>query len=129
MSFTASVGAPLFIYLLLRQDADVAPLIPLRLKPAPLIEGVRSRHPRAIGPARSVLAGGASWWPCSVPNGSGKSTLLGALAGILPATGMVRLCGEAVSELSWPELALRRAMLPQRQPQLFSYSGVSGAGP
>lgn len=53
------------------------------------------------------------------PNGSGKSTLLGALAGILPAEGTVRLGGEALADLSWPELARRRAMLPQRQPQLF----------
>lgn len=53
------------------------------------------------------------------PNGSGKSTLLGALAGILPAEGRVRLGGEAIADLSWPELARRRAMLPQRQPQLF----------
>jgi len=53
------------------------------------------------------------------PNGSGKSTLLGALAGILPADGAVLLGGEVLTDLSWPELAKRRAMLPQRQPQLF----------
>ena len=53
------------------------------------------------------------------PNGSGKSTLLGALAGILPAGGTVVLGGEVLTDLSWPELARRRAMLPQRQPQLF----------
>ncbi|MFM5136052.1 ATP-binding cassette domain-containing protein [Aeromonas rivipollensis] len=53
------------------------------------------------------------------PNGSGKSTLLGALAGILPAEGAVLLGGEVLTDLSWPELARRRAMLPQRQPQLF----------
>ncbi|WP_421291049.1 ATP-binding cassette domain-containing protein [Aeromonas taiwanensis] len=53
------------------------------------------------------------------PNGSGKSSLLGALAGILPAEGVVLLGGEALTALSWPELAKRRAMLPQRQPQLF----------
>lgn len=53
------------------------------------------------------------------PNGSGKSTLLGALAGILPAEGCVLLGGEATGDMSWPELSRRRAMLPQRQPQLF----------
>jgi vitamin B12 transport system ATP-binding protein len=53
------------------------------------------------------------------PNGSGKSTLLGALAGILPAEGNVLLGGDVLTDLSWPELAKRRAMLPQRQPQLF----------
>lgn len=53
------------------------------------------------------------------PNGSGKSTLLGALAGILPADGSVLLGGEVLTDLSWPALAKRRAMLPQRQPQLF----------
>ena len=52
------------------------------------------------------------------PNGSGKSSLLGALAGLLPADGAV-LLGRAITTLSWPELATRRAMLPQRQPQLF----------
>lgn len=53
------------------------------------------------------------------PNGSGKSTLLGALAGILPAQGDVLLAGQSISDMSWPELARQRAMLPQRQPQLF----------
>ncbi len=53
------------------------------------------------------------------PNGSGKSTLLGALAGLLPGQGEVRIGGESLADLSWPALAQRRAMLPQRQPQLF----------
>lgn len=53
------------------------------------------------------------------PNGSGKSTLLGALAGLLPGQGEVRIGGESLADLSWLALAQRRAMLPQRQPQLF----------
>ena len=52
------------------------------------------------------------------PNGSGKSTLLGALAGLLPGQGEVRIGGASLADLSWPALAQRRAMLPQRQPQL-----------
>ncbi|MGE6262908.1 ATP-binding cassette domain-containing protein, partial [Aeromonas media] len=53
------------------------------------------------------------------PTGGGKSPLLGGLAGILPVEGAVLLGGEVLTDLSWPELARRRAMLPQRQPQLF----------
>ncbi|CAJ1806210.1 Vitamin B12 import ATP-binding protein BtuD [Aeromonas hydrophila] len=53
------------------------------------------------------------------PNGSGKSTLLGALAGLLPGQGEVRIGGQSLADLSWPALAQLRAMLPQRQPQLF----------
>ncbi|MGY3943013.1 ATP-binding cassette domain-containing protein [Aeromonas tecta] len=53
------------------------------------------------------------------PNGSGKSTLLGALAGTVSAEGDVLLDGQSISLMSWPELARQRAMLPQRQPQLF----------
>ncbi|MGW1779960.1 heme ABC transporter ATP-binding protein [Streptomyces sp. NPDC002143] len=48
------------------------------------------------------------------PNGAGKSTLLGALAADLPASeGVVRIQGRAAGEWSAPELALRRAVLPQ----------------
>ena len=79
---------------------------------------------RALGiPARPSpldLAGaGGQLVALPGPSGSGKSTLLGALAGILPADGAVLLGGEVLTDLSWPELARRRAMLPQRQPQLF----------
>jgi iron complex transport system ATP-binding protein len=48
------------------------------------------------------------------PNGAGKSTLLGALAADLTATrGTVRLFGRPAAEWTAPELALRRAVLPQ----------------
>ena len=94
------------------------PADPSALEPAPLIEAQALAIPERLAPLDLCWQGG-QLVALLGPNGSGKSTLLGALAGILPATGRVRLCGEAVSELSWPELARRRAMLPQRQPQLF----------
>ena len=48
------------------------------------------------------------------PNGAGKSTLLAALAADLPVdSGVVRVCGRPVSRWAAPELALRRAVLPQ----------------
>ncbi|MCM2414470.1 heme ABC transporter ATP-binding protein [Streptomyces sp. RKAG290] len=48
------------------------------------------------------------------PNGAGKSTLLAALAADLPAdSGAVLIGGRPVTDWSAPELALRRAVLPQ----------------
>lgn len=94
------------------------PANPSALEPAPLIEAQALAIPERLASLDLCWQGG-QLVALLGPNGSGKSTLLGALAGILPATGRVRLCGEAVSDLSWPELARRRAMLPQRQPQLF----------
>ena len=49
------------------------------------------------------------------PNGSGKSTLLKALAGILPATGSVRLDGLELLTLPARELAKHVAFLPQNR--------------
>jgi len=57
------------------------------------------------------------------PNGAGKSTLLGALAGDLAAAdGGVRINGRPVTEWSAPELALRRAVLPQSAALSFPFS-------
>ncbi|MFF8583294.1 heme ABC transporter ATP-binding protein [Streptomyces althioticus] len=57
------------------------------------------------------------------PNGAGKSTLLGALAAdIAPAGGVVRIHGRPVSDWSAPELALRRAVLPQSSALSFPFS-------
>ncbi|GAA2919397.1 heme ABC transporter ATP-binding protein [Streptomyces erythrogriseus] len=57
------------------------------------------------------------------PNGAGKSTLLGALAADLaPAYGVVRIHGRPVSDWSAPELALRRAVLPQASALSFPFS-------
>ncbi|MFI8945621.1 heme ABC transporter ATP-binding protein [Streptomyces sp. NPDC053750] len=56
------------------------------------------------------------------PNGAGKSTLLGALAADLPADeGVVRVHGRPVTEWSAPELALRRAVLPQSASLSFPF--------
>ncbi|MFJ8055863.1 heme ABC transporter ATP-binding protein [Streptomyces sp. NPDC096142] len=57
------------------------------------------------------------------PNGAGKSTLLGALAADLtPAAGVVRINGRPVGEWSAPELALRRAVLPQAATLSFPFT-------
>ena len=47
------------------------------------------------------------------PNGAGKTTLLRALAGLIPATGAVRVGDDALSALSLRERAKRFAYLPQ----------------
>ncbi|MGV9457147.1 heme ABC transporter ATP-binding protein [Streptomyces sp. NPDC003635] len=57
------------------------------------------------------------------PNGAGKSTLLGALAADVPAVGgVVRVHGRPATEWSAPELALRRAVLPQSATLTFPFS-------
>lgn len=85
---------------------------------APLIEARALAIPARLAPLDLAWAGG-QLVALLGPNGSGKSTLLGALAGILPAQGGVLLDGEVLTDLGWQGLARRRAMLPQRQPQLF----------
>lgn len=47
------------------------------------------------------------------PNGAGKTTLLRALAGLVPASGVIEVGGEALSSLSLRERARRFAYLPQ----------------
>ncbi|MEV6245135.1 heme ABC transporter ATP-binding protein [Streptomyces sp. NPDC051742] len=48
------------------------------------------------------------------PNGAGKSTLLGVLAGdLVPDAGEVRIGDRPIAGWTAPELALRRAVLPQ----------------
>jgi iron complex transport system ATP-binding protein len=47
------------------------------------------------------------------PNGAGKTTLLRAIAGLLPADGVVRVAGDTVATLSIRERARRFAYLPQ----------------
>ncbi|MFH9738044.1 heme ABC transporter ATP-binding protein [Streptomyces roseolus] len=56
------------------------------------------------------------------PNGAGKSTLLSVLAGDLaPEVGTVRIGGRAAGDWSAPELALRRAVLPQSAALSFPF--------
>jgi iron complex transport system ATP-binding protein len=47
------------------------------------------------------------------PNGAGKTTLLRALAGLLPARGVVHVGGDALGSLSLRERAKRFGYLPQ----------------
>ncbi|HMN85344.1 MAG TPA: ABC transporter ATP-binding protein, partial [Bauldia sp.] len=47
------------------------------------------------------------------PNGAGKTTLLRAVAGLVPATGDIRLGGTPLGELPRRERAKRLAYLPQ----------------
>ncbi|MFE7119943.1 heme ABC transporter ATP-binding protein [Streptomyces sp. NPDC057654] len=57
------------------------------------------------------------------PNGAGKSTLLAALAADLPAeSGEVRVDGRAAAGWSAPDLALRRAVLPQSAAVSFPFA-------
>ncbi|MBT2449901.1 heme ABC transporter ATP-binding protein [Streptomyces sp. ISL-43] len=56
------------------------------------------------------------------PNGAGKSTLLAALSADLPvSSGVVRIDGRPVGDWSAPELALRRAVLPQSAALAFPF--------
>ncbi|WP_256107360.1 heme ABC transporter ATP-binding protein [Streptomyces sp. ODS05-4] len=56
------------------------------------------------------------------PNGAGKSTLLAVLAGdVRCAAGEVRVAGRPVGAWSAPELALRRAVLPQAASLAFPF--------
>ncbi|PTW59376.1 iron complex transport system ATP-binding protein [Breoghania corrubedonensis] len=51
------------------------------------------------------------------PNAAGKTTLLRALAGLLPMTGGLDLCGEDLTALSVAERASRVTYMPQSLPQ------------
>ena len=59
------------------------------------------------------------------PNGAGKSTLLNALAGDRPLiSGEILLDGRPFGQWSKPELARRRAVLPQHSAVAFDFTGL-----
>jgi iron complex transport system ATP-binding protein len=58
------------------------------------------------------------------PNGAGKSTLLGAIAGDVAATGAIEIAGRPLAAWTAAELALRRAVLPQRVEVAFPFAAA-----
>jgi len=57
------------------------------------------------------------------PNGSGKSSLLKLTAGLLrPHSGVIRLEGQALGELSPRAIAKMLALVPQEQTQVFPFT-------
>ncbi|GAB1387548.1 heme ABC transporter ATP-binding protein [Melaminivora sp.] len=57
------------------------------------------------------------------PNGAGKSTLLSVLAGARrPDAGQVLLDGQPLGQFSAPQLALRRAVVPQEGSMAFDFN-------
>jgi len=59
------------------------------------------------------------------PNGAGKSTLLNALAGDRTlSSGEILLDGRPLTHWSKPELARRRAVLPQHSAVAFDFTGL-----
>ncbi|MFJ8532770.1 heme ABC transporter ATP-binding protein [Streptomyces sp. NPDC093591] len=103
------------------------PTPPAPSAPGDVLAGAESLHVRLGG--REVLQGvdaivrAGEVLALVGPNGAGKSTLLSALAADLPATqGVVRIHGRPASEWSAPELALRRAVLPQSANLSFPFT-------
>jgi len=83
-------------------------------------EGLRARDVRVSLGGRSILGGvDLDAAPGAVtaivgPNGSGKTTLLRALAGLVEASGEIRVGGVALASLPPPARARRIAYLPQQ---------------
>ncbi|WP_329024755.1 MULTISPECIES: heme ABC transporter ATP-binding protein [unclassified Streptomyces] len=100
--------------------------LPVRVaagKPAAEVTGLRVRlGGRQVLDSIDLTAYAGEVLALVGPNGAGKSTLLAALAADLPAeSGAVRIDGRPVTGWSAPELALRRAVLPQSAALAFPF--------
>ncbi|MFH9422911.1 heme ABC transporter ATP-binding protein [Streptomyces sp. NPDC017529] len=103
-----------------------------RTLPGPVAEGTAYARARGLGVrlgGRTVLDGvdlevtAGRVLALVGPNGAGKSTLLAALAADQPATaGEVRVDGRPAPAWTAPELALRRAVLPQSAALAFPFT-------
>ncbi|SDO25478.1 iron complex transport system ATP-binding protein [Streptomyces sp. cf386] len=103
------------------------PTPPSPAEPGDILATAESLHVR-LG-ARDVLTGvsvtvrAGEVLALVGPNGAGKSTLLSALAADLPAAeGGVRIHGRPAADWPAPELALRRAVLPQSAALSFPFT-------
>jgi iron complex transport system ATP-binding protein len=63
--------------------------------------------------AVSLTVADGEWVALLGPNGAGKSTLLRAVAGLVPASGTIRVGGDLLGALRRRELARRLALVPQ----------------
>ncbi|MGE0882616.1 MAG: iron chelate uptake ABC transporter family permease subunit [Blastocatellales bacterium] len=130
-AITALVGAPVFIYLLLRRRIGSATVVERALPSEPKPEGAQSANRKADSSLslrdvhfcyhqRKVLSGvtleirSGEIIALLGPNGVGKSTLLGVAHGALAVSnGEVLLDGQSVKDFSRRELAHRVAVVAQ----------------
>ncbi len=134
-----TAGAPRGQRLRQRFAAAVAPLTRAPARPGPVEPGsavVRAEGVTVRRGGRALLDGvdltvrAGELLALVGPNGAGKSTLLSAIAGDVtggPArgerdSGAVRLFDRPLGEWNPPELALRRAVLPQEAAVSFPFS-------
>lgn len=79
---------------------------------------------RVLGPLSVTLRGGQLTAVCG-PNGAGKTTLLKVLSGeIVARDGIVTLDGHSLKTMSAPELARRRAVVPQATSLNFPFTVI-----